>query len=217
MTKIEAVLFDLDGTLVDSNRLISDSYRKTFMTHYPNLVLSDNDIRAMVGPPLKDVFAKYDPNPEHVQAMIDTYLRFYRELEMDTITLYPYVIDLLAALKAAGVKVAIVTTKYKASAIPSIRHFGIDRYLDLLIGLDDVTHHKPHPEPIEKALRMLGCQRALMVGDNPSDILSGKNAGILTCGVSWSEKKAELEALHPDVWIDDFRHLINFIRQEEDR
>jgi len=217
MSKLEAILFDLDGTLVESNRLISESYRKTFLLHYPEMVLSESDISAMIGPPLKAVFEKMNPDPEHVQAMIDTYLRFYRQMEFDTITLYPYVIELLDFLKASGYKIAIVTTKFKASALPSIQHFGIDRYLDLLIGLDDVLHHKPHPEPIEKALKHLGCHHALMVGDNPSDILSGKNAGILTCAVSWSEKKADIELLRPDCWIDDFRQLIEFVRQEETR
>jgi pyrophosphatase PpaX len=218
MTKLDAVLFDLDGTLVDSNALISAAYRQTFAIHYPELTLSDTDIMMMVGPPLREVFAKMNPDPDHIQAMINTYLASYRQMEFDVVTVYPHAIDTMKKLKNLGLKIGIVTTKYQASALPSIHHFGIDNYLDVLIGLDDVTRHKPDPEPIYKALERLNCHSAIMVGDNPSDILAGINAGIPTCAVAWAEKKTELLELHPDFWIDDFLELIEIIQthfQEE--
>jgi len=211
MQTIDTLLFDLDGTLVDSNELILDTLVKTFEIHFPKLSFSRIELIQMMGPPLSETFGKHTEDLALIETMIQTYRTVYKSQEFDYITIYPHVIDALKRFKAAGFHIGIVTTKFKVSAMPSIRHFGIDQYIDVVIGLDDVINHKPHPEPIYKALDQFSHQGAVMIGDSPADLLAGINANILTCGVDWSYKKHELLALKPDFWLKDFADLFEMI------
>jgi len=211
MQSIDTLLFDLDGTLVDSNELILDTLDKTIKIHFPKLSFSRNELIQMMGPPLSETFAKYTQDSSLIETMIQTYRTVYKTDEFDYIKIYPHVIDALKRFKAAGFHLGIVTTKFKVSAMPSIIHFGIDQYIDVVIGLDDVFNHKPHPEPIYKALERFPHQNAVMIGDSPADLLAGINAKILSCGVEWSYKKQELLALKPDFWLKDFADLFDMI------
>jgi pyrophosphatase PpaX len=208
---IDTILFDLDGTLVDSNELIIESFRQTFAKHFPDLTFSFTELVEMMGPPLSESFSRFASSNELVSTMIDTYRSIYQSLEFSYIKLYPNVIETLAYFKQINFNIGVVTTKFSRSAMPSIRHFGLDAYLDEIITLDDVTHHKPHPEPILKALENFNHQSVLMIGDSPSDLLAGINANTLTCGVAWSYKLNELIPLEPDFWIRDFEELIMIV------
>lgn len=212
MLPIDTILFDLDGTLVDSNELIIETFKRTYQVHFPNLSFTHSELAQMMGPPLSETFLLIAKNDNLVNEMIVTYRQIYRSIEFDYISLYPGVIECLSSLKAIGYNLGIVTTKFKESAMPSIERYGIDRYIDVIIGLDDVNNHKPHPEPIYKALKRIKHQGVLMVGDSPSDILAGKNADILTCGVDWSYRKEEIKQLKPDLWLTDFQQLIELIK-----
>lgn len=209
---INTLLFDLDGTLVDSNELIIASFHKALSECFPDRSFSRPEIIPMIGPPLQESFGALNPEKQSVTAMIEIYLKTYRQLEFSYIDIYPHAIEMLDGFKARGFNLAVVTTKFRRSAMPSIRHFGIDRRISTIISLDDVSNHKPHPEPVLKALAAFpNVDQALMVGDAPSDILAGKNAGVLTCGVSWTLKPLELKRANPDFWIDDFRDLTRII------
>jgi len=209
--KIDTLLFDLDGTLVDSNECILESLRQTILHYMPDYPMNRSRLLDMMGPPLSITFQIYSKDPDVIREMIQYYRSIYTRLEPQMITLYPGVIEMLSYFKDQHMKIAIVTTKFKESAYPSIRHFGLDRYLDLVIGLDDVKNHKPHPEPVLKAMNELGSKKAIMTGDNHSDIDSGKYAGILTCAVDWSLKKEELSLSAPDYWIHSFQEFIKLV------
>lgn len=211
MKKINTVLFDLDGTLVDSNELIIETFRQTITQFYPDKVLSRSQLIDLVGPPLRETFEQYTHDSFLIQEMISTYRSIYKKLEFDYITLYPNVIKTLSDLKHKGYNLGIVTTKFLESAYPSIKYFNIDQYFDVIIGLDDVQKHKPDPEPIHKALEKLQYQEVVMVGDNSSDIMAGVNAGTLTCGVTWSMKFEQIKDLNPTFWISDYNELVNKI------
>jgi pyrophosphatase PpaX len=216
--KIDTLLLDLDGTLVDSNELILETFRRTLKKYVPARKFSPADLLVMMGPPLYETFGKMTEDETLVTRMIATYREIYPTIEFDYVTIYPGVLDTLQQFHALGYHIAIITTKFQESASPSLRHFGIGRYIDFVIGLDDITHPKPDPEPLNMAMDRFKSRNALMIGDNGSDILAGKNAGILTCGVGWSYKSAEIKALQPDFWIDRFADLIPLIQKynEED-
>ena len=99
----------------------------------------------------------------------------------------------LQLLKKAGLKMAIVSTKRNDVIMKGLNLLDADGVFDVVIGLDDVTNTKPHPEPILLALEKLGVEKeeALMIGDNYHDIEGGKNAGVRTAGVAWSAKGEE--------------------------
>lgn len=211
MKKINTVLFDLDGTLVDSNELIIETFRQTIQQFYPDRELSRRQLIDLVGPPLQETFQQYTNDPFLVEEMIRTYRSIYKKLEFEYVTLYPNVSETLSELKQKGYHLGIVTTKFLESAYPSIKHFNIDQFFDVIIGLDDVKKHKPDPEPIYKALENLDYQEVVMVGDNSSDIEAGMNAGTLTCGVTWSMKFEQIKDLNPTFWISDYNELIQKI------
>ncbi len=213
MKKIDAILFDLDGTLIDTNGIIVASYRHAYTTHLPHLKLSDQAIIDDIGPTLKTIFSKHTDNPSLVAQLIETYRTYYTENEKKYHSLYPNVTETLAFLKKQQIKLAIVTSKFKEAAWPSFTYYELEPYFDAFVALEDVQNPKPDKEPVEKALGLLGFPKnALMVGDNQGDILAGKNAGILTAGVAWSIKgQAHLEKVNPDFIFKDMRDIIKLI------
>jgi len=211
--KLDTLLFDLDGTLVDSNELILETFRLTFLKYMPNHPFGRAELLEMMGPPLYETFQIVSKDTKIIDQMIETYRKIYVEIEFDYIKPYPHMIEMLRYFKTNGFNIGIVTTKFQVSAIPSIKEFGIDKYIDVLIGLDDVKFHKPHPEPVYKALERFKDPHAMMIGDNSTDLLAGRNAGILTCGVDWSLKKEALLDTNPDFWIRDFKELIEVVQK----
>lgn len=212
MQKIDTILFDLDGTLIDSNHLIVKTFEETMKRFVPERTFTHQELVDMVGPPLKETFANVTGSTEKVPEMISFYRRYYIENEFNNIDIYPNTKDTLKTLHDRGFKLGVVTTKFKESAMPSILHYGLDKYLSSYCFLDDIRDHKPHPEPIFYALKQLPSYASVvMVGDNVSDILAGRNASTLTCGVEWSMKKDKIKALNPDFWISDFKELIQLI------
>ncbi len=213
MATVSAVLFDLDGTLIDTNEIIIESYQHTFKTHFPDITIDRDTIIAAIGPPLMDTFARYTDSDALINAAVETYRTYYTANEHHHYALYPHVITTLKRLKEHGIKMAIVTSKFKGAAWPSIKRFGLDSLFDAFVSLNDVTRPKPDKEPVVKALTLLGVGKdALMIGDNDSDILAGQAAGVKTAGVAWSIKgRAHLEAVSPDYILADMTDLISLL------
>lgn len=215
LSKINTILFDLDGTLVDSNELIIESFKVTFNKYQPDRIYSRSELIDMIGPPLKETFRIVSHNETVISEMIDFYRKFYQENEFAYITLYPNVLETLSSLSNKGINLGIVTTKFKESALPSIKHFGLDKFITHYSFLGDVDEHKPSPKPLYYVLNNFSnIDKALMVGDNTSDILAGKNAKIFTCGINWTLNKEKLKKTKPDFWIEDYLELLNIIDKE---
>lgn len=213
MRKIDTVLFDLDGTLINSNELIIKTFEETFKKFMPNRTFTRIEFIDMIGPPLKETFKIATDNPSVIQEMIDYYRKVYIALEFDYIDIYPNTLAMLKTLKDMNFNLGLVTTKFKESAMTSVVHYGLDQYLTSYCFLDDITEHKPHPEPVFYALNQFDdYQRVVMVGDNTSDILAGRNSGALTCGLEWSIKRDLIKDLNPDFWIHDFLELVDVIK-----
>ncbi len=212
LRKIDTVLFDLDGTLIDSNELIVKCFELTFRKYMPERNFSNEELVEMVGPPLKETFAIVSKDPVVIQEMIEYYRDYYISHEFDYISIYPEVLSTLKNLYDRGFNLGVVTTKFSRSAMPSIKHYGMDKYFNTYCFLDDIREHKPHPEPVFYALKQLkSYNKVVFVGDNTSDILAGRNASVLTCGVNWSIKRELIKNLNPDFWINDFSDLLKVI------
>ncbi|MEN1967290.1 pyrophosphatase PpaX [Lentibacillus sp. N15] len=208
---IETILFDLDGTLIDTNELIIASFEHTF-GHHGHAITREQAIE-FIGPPLIESFASVVPE-QQVPAMIETY-REHNLLHHDSyVTAFPYVVETLEELKKRGLKLGIVTTKMRPTVDKGITLTSIESFFDTIITLDDVTHAKPHPEPVVQAMKRLDAQAdsTIMVGDNSHDIEAGHHAGVLTAAVAWSLKgKDKLQAYHPTYMLDDIRELLTII------
>ncbi|RWZ54994.1 pyrophosphatase PpaX [Halobacillus fulvus] len=205
---IRTILFDLDGTLIDTNELIIASFSHT-IEQYGDRPYEREEILSFIGPPLVESLRKI--NPDHVEEMIETYRKHNVEHHQDYVRAYDGVVDTVKRLKEEGYQLGIVTTKMRDTVHMGLELTDLDGLFETIVTLDDVDHAKPHPEPIAKALNHLDAKasQSLMVGDNTHDIEAGKNAGTKTAGVAWTVKgRKVLDDLNPDFMLENMSDLI---------
>ncbi|MDG5786619.1 pyrophosphatase PpaX [Evansella sp. AB-P1] len=208
---IDTILFDLDGTLINTIDLIIASFLHTMDTYYPNKYKRE-DVISFIGPPLSETFHRLDP--EKVEEMTNTYRTFNHAKHDELISEYEGVVETIEALHKEKYKMAIVTTKRRDTAVKGMELMGLDKYFDVVIALDDVINYKPDPEPLNKAMEALGADptTTLMVGDSKHDILGGKNAGTKTAGVAWSiQGREQLNSFEPDIMLETMTELLDYL------
>ena len=203
------ILFDLDGTLVDTTELILQSFACAFDAHLPGRLPLRRDLVATFGrslpATLREMAAEHgaaDPDALAEQ-MMATYRKF-QVIHHDTL-IRPFdgVDRALAALHADGHRLGVVTSKMQHSARRGLRLFDLERYFDVAVFHDDVTRHKPHPEPLLEAARRAKVvpENTIYVGDSTHDVIAGHAAGMGTAAVLWGPfDRAVLEAVRPD-WL----------------
>jgi pyrophosphatase PpaX len=207
---IRTILFDLDGTLIDTNELINLSFYHTFQQF--GYQFTHDEIVAFNGPPLVETFQNIDLAKS--EAMIETYREHNLQHHDDYVKAFPHVEETLKTLKNKGISLGIVTTKMRDTAIRGLQVTGIESYFDSLVGLDDVTNAKPHPESVLKAMKELNAEpeTTLMVGDNWHDIQAGHYASVKTAAVAWSLKGEEfLQTYKPTYMLYDMVDLLEII------
>jgi pyrophosphatase PpaX len=216
MTAIRTVLFDLDGTLIDSVRLILDSYHHTLAAHgLPPR--TDDEWLAGVGTPLSAQFAAWGDDPDTLQALIATYRDYNLKHHDRMVTVYPGVVDVVQALKADGVATGLVTSKNRTGAVRGLTLVRLEALMDVLVCADEVENPKPHPEPVEKAVRLLGAdpRSTVYVGDSIHDMRSGRAAGVRTAAVLWGPfGRNHLEGAQPDYWLERPEELLALVCEE---
>ncbi|ETI68025.1 pyrophosphatase PpaX [Neobacillus vireti] len=209
--KITTILFDLDGTLIDTNELIIATYLHTLEKYYPSKYKRE-DVLPFMGPTLHEAFSTVDP--DRVEEMVLEYRTFNLANHDALVREFEGAVETVQALFDKGYKLAIVTTKRHDTALKGLRLMNLDRYFEVIVALDHVTKVKPDPEPILNALEQLKStpEESLMVGDNYHDILAGKNAGTSTAGVAWSIKGREYIAKYePDYILDHMTDLLKIL------
>lgn len=210
-----ALLFDLDGTLVDSIELIRCSFR-----HACTLVLDreipEEEWLAGVGTPLRTQMRGIARDEVEADALIAAYRSFQFEHHDRLLAEYTGVRDSIASLRAAGHRMGIVTSKGEELAERALRAMRLHEFMDVLIGFDSCTRHKPDPEPVLVALDRLRRRpgEAAFIGDSPHDIAAGNAAGVTTVGVLWGPfSRSVLEAADPDHLIDSPGDLPPLVRR----
>ena len=185
------VLFDLDGTLIDSGPIILASMRHASVTvlgREPDEEL----VRAAIGGP--GLIAQMrDLDPDRVDELVDAY-RAHNEPLHDSLEAFPDVLELLSRLKDESHRLGIVTAKRLRTVALALDRFPVLRETtEVVIGAEDTERHKPDPDPILEALRRLGAgpEDAAYVGDSPFDIRAAKAARVLAVAVGWG-------GIHPD-------------------
>ncbi|MFC7321924.1 pyrophosphatase PpaX [Halobacillus campisalis] len=208
---INTILFDLDGTLIDTNELIIASFTHT-LGQYAERPYSREEILEFIGPPLRESLSKV--NPDRVDEMVATYREHNTKNHDEYVTAYEGVVETVKTLKDQGYRLGIVTTKMRHTVEMGLALTGLDGVFETVVTLDDVHHAKPHPEPVIKALEALNgtAAQSLMVGDNTHDIEAGKNAGTKTAGVVWTVKGRQvLDDLNPDFMLQKMDDLIEIL------
>lgn len=188
------ILFDLDGTLIDSTSAILESFKYAF-DKFDFSKPKDENIKSLIGYPLELMFKNLSVQDELVPEFVGAYKEIYNKIKKEKTTLLP---DAKKAIQKASefAKLAVVTTKTSKSSAELLSDFMLKEYFEVIIGREDVLNPKPDPEPILKALKFLQADidKSYMIGDTCLDMNSAKSSKIkgisVLCGYG---KKDELE------------------------
>lgn len=209
--KISAALFDLDGTLTDSLPLIRQTYFQVFSElHIP---WGNDDVMRWIGRPLKDI-AEHFAGSGAEDFFVERYQHYYHQHHDRYMALFPGTMEMLKQLKASGLKSGVVTSKGRPGTVRTVEFTGIGQYLDAIVTAHDVEKHKPLPDPVFKALDMMGvdASEAIFIGDSHFDLEAGKAAGIRVLGVSWGLcSTGELMRYNPLGVLDSWEDLGRYI------
>jgi pyrophosphatase PpaX len=209
------VLFDLDGTVVDTVALIRESHRHAVRTVL-GTDLPDHELLANVGRPLLEQMRAFDE--DRAGELVRAQRAWNHAHTAELIRPYPGVAQMLADLRAAGCRVGVVTSKAGPTvqlafdALPEVA-----RHVDVLVAVEDTTLHKPAPDPVIHALARLGASpdAACYVGDAPFDIAAGRGAGVTTVGVTWGFFPSDALA-DADVVFDAVSDLTGYLMRGTD-
>lgn len=208
---LTAILFDLDGTLVDSWDLVVESWRHTMRVHFGE-VPPDEVWLETFGQPLRSQFREFVDTDEEVQAMVDTYVEHNLRVHEELIRPFPDVSDTLTALRSRGFRLGIVTSKAARGTARSLAACGLpEAWFDVIVTSDEPVAPKPDPAPVSLALRRLELrpERAAYVGDSVWDMRSGRAAGVRTIAALWGQfSERQLVVEKPDILLDDIRGLL---------
>jgi len=205
------VLFDLDGTLLDSLPLIEASFNHVF--NQMCIPWNDGAVMKTVGLPLRDACQQFAG--ERWQELFDNYISHQLTIHDQYIKIFPGALETLAEIKPLVKGVGLVTSKRRPMVERGIAVTGLGRYLEHLVTLEDVEKPKPHAEPVLRGLDKFGAspKQAVFVGDSYYDIKSGRNAGVITVGVSWGmASREELQACGPDFIVDTWAELVAVLK-----
>ncbi|MEK3884919.1 pyrophosphatase PpaX [Paenibacillus sp. PL2-23] len=211
MRQVRTMLFDLDGTILDTNELIIRSFLEALKDCVPQGFCRDHIIPSM-GQPLEQQLRLFS-GLEDVAHLVAAYREVNLRLHDELVTVFAHVNEVLETLHQQGVQIGVVTTKMRMTTEKGLKYVGIYDYVDAIVTIDDVVNAKPHPEPVQKALALLNADPAstIMVGDSSVDMQAAVAAGVTAVGVAWSLKGAEvLRNAGADYVIDDMRELYAF-------
>ncbi len=208
---IEAVVFDWDGTLVDSKRALLASFQETTQevlgAPFPT---EPEDVERIVQVRGQEAFEEIAAGDRALYERIErVFHRVYVE-QMEAIEPFPGVLETIAALRAAGHRIGVATSKSRARLDLEAERTGIGELLDVSISGDEVKLAKPDPESVAEAIRRLGADPAasLYVGDGPNDVRAARGAGAIAVAVSFGFHPEEARAEGPDHVIDEFPQLL---------
>lgn len=202
--RLPAVLFDMDGTLLDSIDLIVESAVYAYDGREgPRPTRAE--WQALIGTSLDSMLARWARDEADVDFLRTRYREFQVENHDRFVRLYDGVEETLRALHARGHPLAIVSSKLDAGIRRSMDYFNLTPLFDAIVGIESTTHHKPHPEPVFFALEQLGvaAHEAVFVGDSPHDVEAAKAAGVRVIAVTWGAyTRDEIAPSGPDAWIE---------------
>lgn len=183
---IDTLVFDFDGTLMDTNNVIIQSWQQVYRKYTGH----DGDmdyILSTFGEPLEESMENSFPDVP-VDESVDTYRTWHREHYWDMIELFPGITEMLKEAKARGYKLAIATSRLEQTLYLGLEKYNLTDLFDTIVTVEEVENHKPEPDCILKVLEKLGTppERAAMVGDSRLDMICAHNAGVKAILVGWS-------------------------------
>jgi len=216
MSKFRHIVFDFDGTIADTSRIIIATMQAT-MRERQLRVATPQEIKQVIGLPLNECFLHIYPGMSEMESLdcASTYCDIF-DINKTRLTpsLFPGVKEALEALSQRGMTMSVASSRGHGSLVELLEMMGVEQHFAMVVGVDNVDHAKPHPEAVLTILRAMdiGTSESLMVGDMPVDIAMGKNAGTETCAVTYGNSSIEqLQESKPTFLIDDMRELVSLV------
>ena len=210
--RFPVVLFDLDGTLVDSGAIILSSFKHATQTVLRREFPDEHILAAVGGSNLSEQMRRLDPN--RVDDLIAAYRTHNEPLHRDLLPCAG-ILDALGVLRRERRRVGIVTAKRRETLALALRAIPDLGDFDVVVTSDDTELHKPHPEPILHALELLDAPAAdaAYVGDSPFDVRAGNDAGVFTVAVGWGNihPRERVEAESPDAFVERPGELLDVL------
>lgn len=206
-----ALLFDLDGTLVDSLPDLQTALNE-MLRGFGGRELTAGEVRQMIGDGSRALVTRALGETGTVVELDRAHSRFlalYEAAPTARSRLYPGVVDTLTALRASGARLAVCTNKPQSGTLGVLQGFGIAGYFDVLLGGDAVSFKKPDPRHLLTAIERLGATpgEAVMIGDNEHDYAAARAAGVPVLMVRYGYLRVPAESLAPEAWLDCFADL----------
>lgn len=203
-----ALLFDLDGTLIDSIGLLLECMQHAFALREPRPTTAQ--WVAGIGTPLRTQLGEWCRDEAEIDGLVARY-REYQDIHLERLTTaFAGVPEVLAWARAEGYPTGIVTSKGRGMTDRSLRHVGLLGAFDTIVTYEETVRHKPLPDPVWLACERLAVSpdQALFVGDSPHDMFAGRAAGSRTGAALWGPfSRAELAPAQPDVWMTSMTEL----------
>lgn len=210
--KYSHLMFDLDGTLIDSFPTIVEAYQLALEGLYGKREPDESKLIRLIGLPLKDFFSDYPE--EDCEELVRLFAKNNDELQKSGVKYFEGVEEVLYKLKEKGVKLSIVTSKRKPPVLHWIEVMKAGELFDVVVAKEDTEKHKPFGDPIILAMKLAKAEKqdVLYIGDTEYDVLCAHDAGVDAAVVGWtaSDKKT-LEALYPEHWIENIEDLFKLV------
>jgi pyrophosphatase PpaX len=217
MKHLKCIVFDMDGTLTQTNQLIYDSFNH-IAQKYERKTYTIPEIHAMFGPPEEEALLRI-VRPEQIDEVMKEYLAFYRTNHNSLARLFPGIEDILRYIKECGKTLAVFTGKGIQTTRITLQEFHIDQYFDYLVTGNDVVNHKPSSEGLRKIMERFAFQpdEILMVGDAVSDVKAAHEAGVKIAAVLWdSYAKDIVLKMKTDLVFHNVHELYTWLKEQFD-
>jgi len=214
MNKI--ILFDLDGTLIDSTDAIVSTFKHSFEKLDFDFSGNDEDIKNLIGYPLDIMYKSLGVDEDRVWDFVDTYKNRYREISKEQTTLLENAFE---AVKLASqiARVSVVTTKTRMYTMPLLDHFNITQFFEIVTGRENVQNPKPHPEPILVTLEQMNYDEkrdsVWMIGDTKLDLIAAREANINSIGVLCGYGTLDELKEYTNIIKNNSLEAINFLKE----
>ena len=218
MSKDKIILFDLDGTLIESTDAIVSTFYHSFNELDFKFNGRDEDIKSLIGYPLDIMYKELGVDEDKVNDFVTSYKNRYRIISTEQTTLLENAFEAVLLATQIG-RVSVVTTKTRMYTIPLLEHFGIAHFFEIITGRENVENPKPHPEPILVTLEQMNYDKNLhdvwMIGDTKLDLIAANAANVKSIGVLCGYGEENELREYTDFIQNDALNAINFLKNLE--